>query len=233
MIGIMRPNGDVINVTVITSYGKDYRNSVTSHPVENGSKISDHVQTENLTIGIRGIVVDADITGYTSVYSAPKVLEQNAAFRIVSTTPSAPLVGGAAVKDALLSCFKNKELVSVLEGMPSPFGKDIGMKTPLSFHSDCIITSLSFSEDENTGDSVELTMSLEQIRRVKLREVVVKAPAKAPIGTNKGNKKDDGKGQQKPTTNPAASSAPMANKGKSAAAKIKDVLSQGMSSIFQ
>ena len=77
MIGIMRPNGDVINISVITSYGLDYRNTVTSHAVENGVKISDHVQAENLQIGLRGVIVEADITGYTGVYSTSDLIEQN------------------------------------------------------------------------------------------------------------------------------------------------------------
>lgn len=214
MIGIMRSNGDVINVTVITSYGKDYRNSVTSHAVENGSKISDHVQTENLSISIRGVVADADITGYTTVYSAPEVLEQNTAFRVVSSTQPSVQTGGEAVRDALLAAFKNKELVSVLEGMPSPQGSSVARKNTLSYHSDCVITNLSFAEDSDTGDAVEFSLTLEQIRRVKLREVVVNAPkqsvGKGTKGTNKGNKKPD----KKPATNVPAQAAPVENKGR-------------------
>ena len=177
MIGIMRPNGDVINISVITSYGLDYRNTVTSHAVENGVKISDHVQAENLQIGLRGVIVEADITGYTGVYSTSDLIEQNKEFRVVASGNTASVVqGGQAVKEALLAARNNKELLTVLEGLPTTIGGNVPLKNNTSFFQNCVITSLSFNEDGDTGDAVEVQLSLEQIRIVKLREVVVNAP---------------------------------------------------------
>lgn len=223
MIGIMRPNGDVINISVITSYGLDYRNTVTSHAVENGTKISDHVQAENLQIGLRGVIVEADITGYTGVYSTSDLIEQNKEFRVVASGNTASVVqGGQAVKEALLAARNNKELLTVLEGLPTTIGGNVPLKNNTSFFQNCVITSLSFNEDGDTGDAVEVQLSLEQIRIVKLREVVVNAPkqttGKGTSGKNKGNTSDG-----KPTTNAPAQAAKKQEKGKSAAFKIKEL----------
>ena len=223
MIGIMRPNGDVINISVITSYGLDYRNTVTSHAVENGTKISDHVQAENLQIGLRGVIVEADITGYTGVYSTSDLIEQNKEFRVVASGSTASVVqGGQAVKEALLSARNNKELLTVLEGLPTTIGGNVPLKNNTSFFQNCVITSLSFNEDGDTGDAVEVQLSLEQIRIVKLREVVVNAPkqttGKGTTGKNKGNTSNG-----KPTTNAPAQAAKKQEKGKSVATKIKEL----------
>lgn len=223
MIGIMRPNGDVINISVITSYGLDYRNTVTSHAVENGTKISDHVQAENLQIGLRGVIVEADITGYTGVYSTSDLIEQNKEFRVVASGNTGSVVqGGQAVKEALLAARNNKELLTVLEGLPTTIGGNVPLKNNTSFFQNCVITSLSFNEDGDTGDAVEVQLSLEQIRLVKLREVVVNAPkqttGKGTAGKNKGNTSNG-----KPTTNAPAQAAKKQEKGKSAATKIKEL----------
>ena len=223
MIGIMRPNGDVINISVITSYGLDYRNTVTSHAVENGTKISDHVQAENLQIGLRGVIVEADITGYTGVYSTSDLIEQNKEFRVVASGNTASVVqGGQAVKEALLAARNNKELLTVLEGLPTTIGGNVPLKNNTSFFQNCVITSLSFNEDGDTGDAVEVQLSLEQIRIVKLREVTVNAPkqttGKGTAGKNKGNTSNG-----KPTTNAPAQAAKKQEKGKSAAFKIKEL----------
>lgn len=228
MIGIMRPNGDVINISVITSYGLDYRNTVTSHAVENGTKIADHVQAENLQIGLRGVIVEADITGYTGVYSTSDLIEQNKEFRVVASGNTASVVqGGQAVKEALLAARNNKELLTVLEGLPTTIGGNVPLKNNTSFFQNCVITSLSFNEDGDTGDAVEVQLSLEQIRIVKLREVVVNAPkqttGKGTAGKNKGNKKEDGSGNKTPATNTPAQAAKKQEKGKSAATKIKEL----------
>lgn len=223
MIGIMRPNGDVINISVITSYGLDYRNTVTSHAVENGTKISDHVQAENLQIGLRGVIVEADITGYTGVYSTSNLIEQNKEFRVVASGNTASVVqGGQAVKEALLAARNNKELLTVLEGLPTTIGGNVSLKNNTSFFQNCVITSLSFNEDGDTGDAVEVQLSLEQIRIVKLREVTVNAPkqttGKGTAGKNKGNTSNG-----KPATNAPAQAAKKQEKGKSAAFKIKEL----------
>ena len=219
MIGIMRPNGDVINISVITSYGLDYRNTVTSHAVENGVKISDHVQAENLQIGLRGVIVEADITGYTGVYSTSNLIEQNKEFRVVASGNTASVVqGGQAVKEALLAARNNKELLTVLEGLPTTIGGNVPLKNNTSFFQNCVITSLSFNEDGDTGDAVEVQLSLEQIRIVKLREVTVNAPKQTTAGKGKANTKDD-----KPVTNVPAQAVKKQEKGKSAATKIKEL----------
>ena len=130
--------------------------------------------------------------------------------------------GGQAVKEALLAARNNKELLTVLEGLPTTIGGNVPLKNNTSFFQNCVITSLSFNEDGDTGDAVEVQLSLEQIRIVKLREVVVNAPkqttGKGTSGKNKGNTSNG-----KPATNAPAQAAKKQEKGKSAAFKIKEL----------
>ena len=215
MISIQRPNKDLIHLSVITSYGLNYNNTVTSHPVENGSKISDHVQAENLSVSIRGVVVDTDIFSGTNVVSEPAILSQNDAFTVVASTGSNVKLGGDVVKKALLDARNNKELCTIIDGEVGITGRATGKVK--NVYNNCVITSLSFSEGADSGDGVEVSLTLEQIKLVTLREVVVNVPTKTTKGTGKSNKAADGK----PKTNTPAQNTKPNEKGKSEGSILK------------
>lgn len=220
MISIQRPNKDLIHLSVITSYGLNYNNTVTSHPVENGSKISDHVQAENLSVSIRGVVVDTDIFSGTNVISEPAILSQNDAFTVVASTGSNVKLGGDVVKKALLDARNNKELCTIIDGEVGITGRATGKVK--NVYNNCVITSLSFSEGVDSGDGVEVSLTLEQIKLVTLREVVVNVPpqkqteGKGTTGGNKGNTKDG-----KATTNTPAQNTKPNEKGKTEGSILK------------
>jgi hypothetical protein len=213
MISIQRPNKDLIHLSVITSYGLNYSNSVTAHPVENGSKISDHIQSENLKVSLNGVVVDTDIFSGTNVVSVPAILEQNSDVILTAAGGAKVKLGGDFVKQALLDARNNKELCTIIDGEVGVTGRATGKVK--NVYNNCVITSLSFSEGTDSGDGVEVSLTLEQIKLVTLREVVVNVPpqkqsaGKGTTGKNKGNKKDD-----KPATNTPAQDTKPVDKGK-------------------
>lgn len=212
-ISIKRKNGDIIHLTEVVRYGKDFINSVTNNPVENGSKIADHVQSENARFSINGYIAWTDITNQTGITAGRNVQSQTEDVTILGQ--KAPtLFGGGEVYRALKAIRDNKELVDIIEtsvrssALYSQSGTD-----GFTLHQNCILTSLSFDEDSETGDGTNVSLSFEQIRLVTLREVVVKVPVQSKgngdKGTNKGNKTSS----NKPSTNPAAQGSKTQDKG--------------------
>lgn len=217
-ISIKRKNGDIIHLTEVVRYGKDFINSVTNNPVENGSKIADHVQSENARFSINGYIAWTDITNQTGITAGKNVQSQTEDVTILGQ--KAPtLFGGGEVYRALKAIRDNKELVDIIEtsvrssALYNQSGTD-----GFTLHQNCILTSLSFDEDSETGDGTNVSLSFEQIRLVTLREVVVKVPVQSKgngdKGTNKGNKTPSkAGGNAKPSTNPAAQGAKTQDKG--------------------
>ena len=60
-IAIKRENGDLIWFDAVTEFGRQYRGSVSSNPIETGGKITDHITTENPVFTLTAVVSDADI----------------------------------------------------------------------------------------------------------------------------------------------------------------------------
>lgn len=56
---LIRPNGQIFNLETVVTESKDMSNTVTSHPVEGGSSISDHIVLKNKTFSVDVIISDA------------------------------------------------------------------------------------------------------------------------------------------------------------------------------
>jgi len=229
-ISIKRKNGDIIHLTEVVRYGKDFINTVTNNPVENGSKISDHVQSENARFSINGYIAWSDITNQTGVQSGGNVNSQAGGVSIMGQDLPTVL-GGASVYKALKAIRDNKELVDIVESALRVSSLYSESSTEgFTLHKNCILTSLSFDEDSDTGDGTNVSLMFEQIRLVTLREVEVKvvkqAEGKGTSGTNKGNKKPT---TSTPTTNTPAQAAKKQDKGELGGFgdDLKDVLNAG------
>lgn len=57
---LVRPNGEYYNIDVVKKITRSMPTEVTSHPVETGSSISDHVILKNKTWKIDGVISDAN-----------------------------------------------------------------------------------------------------------------------------------------------------------------------------
>lgn len=212
-ISIKRKNGDIIHLTEVVRYGKDFINTVTNNPVENGSKISDHVQGENARFSINGYIAWSDITNQTGVQSGGNVNSQAGGVSVMGQDLPTVL-GGASVYKALKAIRDNKELVDIVESALRVSSLYSESSTEgFTLHKNCILTSLSFDEDSETGDGTNVSLMFEQIRLVTLREVEVKVvkqtAGKGTSGTNKGNTSSSGV----PATNTASQAAKKQDKG--------------------
>ena len=111
---------------------------ITTHPIELGARISDHVIVEPLEIEIEGVFTNQPLTppeaiqaGVTSLLSGP-----------LSTNPQARL-------DALIQLQRGYTLIDVV--------------SPYAVYSDFYINNISAPREAETGDGIVLTIGLQQV----------------------------------------------------------------------
>lgn len=201
-IYIKTTGGDIIGFDAVTSYSKDFASRVTEHPLESGSNVTDHVIRENVRVKIRGVFSDYS-PSYGSdfektVLNGEELSSKNISnkFSIQPLTVKAsngsiePSVSGTnfninptsplpqyseIIRQKLKKIQRQAQTVTIFE-------VEAGIINTNSYFQNCIITSLSFSEDDNSGDalyvSIDLTVvTFSDVREVELSTELVKAAA--------------------------------------------------------
>lgn len=201
-------SSDIITLSCVTSFDESYTGSVSSHPIESGSTITDHVTSDNDKFKVSGVVSDYDFLNPSKDLALEDVSLGKEGFPDASRSElTASFANGLLntygyfipdkyraeyIKRRLIDIRKNSLLVTILEYPDSG---------ELVQHTDCILTSLSFKEDENTGYAVYPDMSFEKINvvQVKVEEVNTSKIPKLPDSkvadaaasvNNKGNGTD-------------------------------------------
>ena len=178
-------SSDIITLSCVTSFDESYTGSVSSHPIESGSTITDHVTSDNDKFKVSGVVSDYDFLNPSKDLATKKEGYDDGYLRSAVTASFANgLLNtyGAVVPDKqraeyikrrLIDIRKSSLLITILEYPDSG---------ELVQHTDCILTSLSFKEDENTGYAVYPDMSFEKINvvQVKVEEVNTSKIPKLP-----------------------------------------------------
>jgi len=171
---------DIITLSCVTSFDESYTGGVSSHPIESGSTITDHVTSDNDKFKVSGVVSDYDFLNPSKDLALEDVSLSKEGFPDASRSESTSrftnglLDSGLIdvpdkqraeyIKRRLIDIRKNSLLVTILEYPDSG---------ELVQHTNCILTSLSFKEDENTGYAVYPDMAFEKINvvQVKVEEV--------------------------------------------------------------
>lgn len=220
IIVLKASNTDVILLDSVPAFNEAYSANVTSHPVESGSKITDHVIIDNTKIKMSGVVSDYNfvnpvkavvnsVEGYENT-----LLNSNEKLRIlpngVPTSTSYTIsqsTTSLAVRDRLKRVYNDKELVEIF------MYADNGNK--IDSFPNCILTNLDFKQDTETGDGcIYPEMSFEQIKVVVVK-VTQGSASKIPQlqgqgseGNDLGNVAQDVSAAVKKLDLPTASSAP-------------------------
>jgi len=168
-------SSDIITLSCVTSFDESYTGSVSSHPIESGSTITDHVTSDNDKFKVSGVVSDYDFLNPSKDLAFGKEgYSDEGRSAAVSRFTNGLLDSGLIdipdkqraeyIKRRLIDIRKNSLLVTILEYPDSG---------ELVQHTDCILTSLSFKEDENSGYAVYPEMAFEHINvvQVKVEEV--------------------------------------------------------------
>lgn len=223
-VAIKRSKGDIIWFDSVMQFNRQRTASVSKHPLETGSYITDHTTTENPVITISGLITDVDFNlqrpvvsvddakangiqqkpfvnndplsnptvriesdgGKYSQYipeSVSQFLEDDAPS--VSVTPITRSKSAIAIEDDLIQIWKNKEAVTLVEFTGSRINK---------LYTDCIITSLVFNENADSGDALWPEMTFEQVSYVL--STSVKIPQKVSNAVKNKAAPTNGKGNQ-------------------------------------
>ena len=185
---IRRENGDVLWFDAITEVTEEYTATVSKHPLSRGSYVSDHTTVDNKKFNIRAVLSDADFNlnrpndeGARSVTNKqftndtqttkpvfvssggakwrsflPEVVSQFTANTIptVTVTPQAKVKIAHAVRLDLISILESRESITLVE-----YNTNLVART----WDNVVMTSLSFTEDADTGEGLFPVMSMEQV----------------------------------------------------------------------
>lgn len=214
-----------IYIDAVTSYTRDFKGQVTSHPIGSGGSISDHFIRNNPTFNITGVISGADISiGKINIKG-----ESNDTPINVSSidTPAVSIKGNNSTLLSLLPQTITQFFVDaessvnvsannsrrdvlntiriLLEGL---FEKDgLSLITLYEYKDNrldkvidpLVMTSLSFTEDPDSGVALYINMSLEQVTFTKLKRTLLDKKEIAKL--NASNVSPDIKNQAAPNTN--------------------------------
>lgn len=148
---ILTSGGTTISFDCITSATINRTATITSHPTERGSPISDHVFFSNLTIGMSGLVTDLNLYNPQSRTAGGSVFfDADGIIKAANLTPT------DSAFELLKQEFNDSSLVTVIESAIA--GEEV------ESYADCVIKSLSKKDSPENGSSVMFDIELEQIR---------------------------------------------------------------------
>lgn len=203
-VGIKTQDGGIILFSAVTSRSESYGGSVTSHPIENGSKISDHIVTNNPSFSIDGVISAVDFGGVAISIGFDGDEADNLTVSVISTFDNTvPLVSIekgqpsrlAGILPEGIGAFlaEDKPKITLSESVATPLlvtkNKLIALRDKSElvqvFFMDgsvvkeiidgCFVTSLSFSESAMTGEALQVGLSFEKVTVVTLDKSVVPA----------------------------------------------------------
>lgn len=145
-----------LGIDLILSESHALSSVVTSHPVEDGSVITDHIQ-KNLRMGS----LQARISNH-SRKAAQVNTESTEIQDVIDANTTAMKANRAMAAWELLQAIHDRsELVTIV--------------TVLQKYTDVAITDINVDRDSETGEALDFTISFQQVKRVALKEVTVTA----------------------------------------------------------
>lgn len=100
MIAIQSESGDLVWLDAVLSYRRQYSSSISSHPIEDGSNVTDHVTQENPRFSISGIITNADFNTTRPVIDSTSASQRGLSTKGVVNSSNAvinssgPIIGG-------------------------------------------------------------------------------------------------------------------------------------------
>ncbi len=231
-LAIKREKGDLIWIDAVVQFNRAFQASVTKHPIETGAFVTDHTIVENPVLTVSGVITDVDfnlqrpvisesdkeakgwktkqfennspvpdnavsISSDTNVFKKylPGSVSQFVKEQPVTATVSEitrPKTAEAIEKD-LVEIRTVKELVDIVEFVGDR------IKTVWK---NCVMTSLNFKENADSGDALWPSMTFEQVTfaisvDVKIPQQVSKEVKNKAAPTNGKGNQSTGKNQCK------------------------------------
>ena len=145
---IIRGDTTTITLDCVQQFSESHTATATQHPVETGSAITDHVFLNNTELSMKGVVSD---------------FSPSPEYVTMSKLGSAGVDSGSRshtteIKELLMSIFKGREVVTVQVSIAS-------LHIFNQFER-CVLTSISFSDDPESGEAIYPDLKFAQIRTV-------------------------------------------------------------------
>lgn len=176
--GQFRTQIDTILVDATTSDNATYGSEPTSHPIENGSEISDHAILKPIELKVDGIIsetplsLNAQKAGLIAA-AGSQAIQKIGGFRGGLATTLSTLVAGKAGA-ALFSETENpldearKKLVELVNDK-----KLITIATKYQVYTNMMLYSLSISRDNSTGRAIKFSATFREIKIVSADTIVI------------------------------------------------------------
>jgi len=147
------PSIDAIVIDVVSSEVHTYANTVTDHPVEQGSNITDHSRPEPDGVVMECIITNTPLSRKQATHGV-----QSGAFQFSSTSTGAVKLGDASglaqnAYQQLLKLRNEGTLVDVV--------------TNLTMYKSMAITNLSVPRDKTTTDMLKFSITFKKVRVVQ------------------------------------------------------------------
>ena len=186
----------------VQSFTESLRASVSSSTVEFGFPISDNISTENPTYSLNTVV-----SAY-SLFNQENEIYWNGEDFVSQSSAQGENNYHLTMRDALKSLWKDRQIVSILEGDKASFANTVNERYAqltskyYKEYENCAITSLEIDTGESSNGVIFLRMTIEQVdvayvRFGILKEDQMQPPLKAhskvvtDLGTTKTTTTDD------------------------------------------
>jgi len=220
-VAIQRKDSGLIWFDTVLQLNRSLSGSVSQHPLEDGTVITDHTTIDNERFTISGVLSDADFnisrpsldarnpevankqwinntpvngdvfsTQFSNVFiSDPTafgpILPEFASQFLSEQRPSVVVTGISKVKPALtvanelMEMFNHREVFDIL---------DFREGVLVGIYNNCIMTGLSFNEDNATGDAIFPEISIERVKYAVSASVRVDKRSSVRSAAGKQNK---------------------------------------------
>ena len=171
---IQRGNGDLVYFDTAESVVKNFPSKVTSHPIEEGSTISDHVISMPRKITVNGVISDASFMfAADDPFTEQRTLDDG-------TTRRIPIAGRSlAALDVLQQIRDNRETFT--------------LSTRDEEFLNMVFTSFQVPRDSKTGDAARVKFTAQQIETVQRRFATVPQAVAAEDGNKASENAETGK----------------------------------------
>jgi len=166
LYGFKKPGqiGEIVLDATI-SENHSYENIVTSHPIEDGSEISDHVISRPERLTMNGFITNSPVNFLGVALNLIRGIGRNR-----TEVAFDELLKISQGKYDPITGVRERELITIV--------------STLKVYTDMVMISITFPRDRTSGDSLRFTAEFQKLTKVTSETVVVpnlKAPA-----TNKG-----------------------------------------------
>lgn len=228
-LALLFEDSSVMYLDAVTNYTKSYSSGLSSHPIDGSAVITDHVARDNPSFSIKGVISAADFHAYipplvdsegnelVSERAQPvNPLEISAPSSLLSSLPGSvqqflsstlPVevsvddfrgYSHQAARDRLNEAWERSEILSLID---YDFDHITGRSSSIRMIEDCLIQNYTDSEDAQTGDSFDFTITFQQVRFAYLKEVDIQvthvsisdsAAGESDEGEQRGTESSDG-----------------------------------------